>query len=290
MLGAEKILTYSKPEGRFACRLTVGTSYNDPPVKVKEILRTILNRDPHVCSEPPPVVRTVEYADFSINYNLKFWIRDYGQIQSICDSIMTQVWYAFKFYGIQIPFPIRTVHHFNRENVQESEVAIEDEVSTKRAFVEGLDYFNRHLRFRDLDYLARNSFQRRYAPGEHILHRGEVGDALYVVTAGTCEVHLPDGQKPVLKTGQYFGEMGLLGAYRRTADVLAGGEGVSVIRVDKHCMDVLFRTYPNLLQEFRHVRDVRKKELPQTEKEEDQTGTHPLQRIARTVGRFLWPW
>lgn len=290
MLGAEKILAYGKPKGLFAWRLTVGTSYNDPPVKVKEVLRTILMRESEVAKVPPPVVRTIAYDDFSINYEMKFWIRDYGRVQQICDSIMTQVWYAFKFYGIQIPFPIRTLHHFGEATIQETESALEEDTAFKLNFLGSLDFLSRHLKYRDMDFLARNVFRRRYAPGEHIVHKGEVGDALYIVVDGFCDALLPDGQVRCLESGHYFGEMGLLGATRRTADVVAGPDGATVLRVDKHCMDVLFRAHPEMLQEFRHVRDVRTDELPVVKPDARDEAVGPLRRIGRYAARFLWPW
>lgn len=290
LLGGEKILCFNKPDPLFARTLRVGTSYNDPPVKVKEILRDILIREPGVAKEPPPKVRTIEYGDFAITYEMKFWISDYRRHQEINDAIMTQIWYAFKFYDIQIPFPIRTVHLKERDQLFEEESKIQEQVETKYRFLECLSFFQRHLTSRDLDLLARNSFRRQYAAGEHILQRGEIGDAIYFVMEGSCEVVLPDGQRRELHPGQYFGEMGLLGARARTANVLAGRDGAVVLRVDKHCMDVLFGRYPDLLEEFKQIRDARKQELPTEEKPVVAPAPHPILRVARFMADLLTPW
>jgi len=290
LLGGEKILCFNKPDPLFARTLRVGTSYNDPPVKVKEVLRTILVRDPDVAKSPPPRVRTIEYGDFAIMYEMKFWISDYERHMEISDSIMTQVWYAFKFYDIQIPFPIRTVHLKERDQLLKEESEISNQVETRRRFLAGLNFLARHLTPRDMELLAQNSFHRQYTAGEHIVQRGEIGDALYLVMEGSCEVLLPNGQKRSLRPGQYFGEMGLLGARTRTADVVAGGDGALVLRVDKYCMEVLFRRYPDLLEEFEQIRDARKQELPAEEEPAIAPAPHPLLRAARCVSDFLRPW
>mgnify|MGYP000044184149 CR=1 FL=1 len=290
LLGGEKILCFNKPDPLFARTLRVGTSYNDPPVKVKEILRDILIREPGVAKSPPPRVRTIEYGDFAITYEMKFWISDYRRHQEINDSIMTQVWYAFKFYDIQIPFPIRTVHLKEQDQLTKEEAKIQDELATKLSFLAGLDFFKRHMTLRDLDLLARNSFRRHYVSGEPIIQRGEIGDALYLVMEGTCEVVLPDGQRRQIRPGQYFGEIGLLGASARTADVVAGKEGSAVLRVDKYCMDVLFGRYPDLLGEFEQIRNARKQELPAEEEPAIAPAPHPLLRAARCIADFLRPW
>ncbi|MEW6440963.1 MAG: mechanosensitive ion channel family protein [bacterium] len=290
LLGAEKILCYNKPNPLFARQLRVGTSYNDPPVKVKEVLRTILMREPAVAKAPPPLVKTIEYGDFAIVYEMKYWIDDYGEHRRIADSIMTKIWYAFKFYGIEIPFPIRTVHMKERDQIEHEQEENDKEVEAKIACLQGLAPFRRHLRARDLDFLARNSFRKRYAAGEHVLLKGEIGDALYLVTEGSCLVLLPDGRKPRIGAGHYFGEMGLLGGRQRTADVVAGEEGAVVVRTDKHCMDVLFRTYPDLLQEFEQIRDARKQELPPEAPVQSGMRVHPFLKAIRYTADFLRPW
>ena len=54
LLGMEKIHNFDRPRQYHARLLTVGASYDDPPVRVKEILRTILIRQPLVLSSPAP--------------------------------------------------------------------------------------------------------------------------------------------------------------------------------------------------------------------------------------------
>ncbi len=289
LLGTEKILNFNRPDGPHARNLYVGTSYNDPPVKVKEILRTILIREPEVLNEPKPLVRTIEYGDFAINFEMKFWIRSYARRNFIEDKIMTQIWYAFKFYGVQIPFPIRTLHMKKMEHLDAENDSIVVEVQEKLAFLSDLPYFKTLVQ-KDIEYMALNSFRRNYDAGECVVHKNEIGDALYVVMAGWCEALLPDGRRPRIEAGQYFGEMGLLGASPRTVDVAAGEEGALVMRIDKHCMTVLFRTYPELLDHFREIRDARKKELPSDEREESMQKVGLVKKICSGVGDFFKPW
>jgi small-conductance mechanosensitive channel len=289
LLGSEKIKNYNRPMTPHARNLYVGTSYNDPPVKVKEILRTILLREPEILKNPMPLVRTIAYDDFSINFEMKFWIRDYGRRTFIEDKVMTHVWYSFKFYGVQIPFPIRTVHMKEMEDLEEEDGLIEDSVRSKMEFLMGLDYFGQ-LVLKDFDFLARNSFRKPYASGENVVSKGEIGDALYIVAEGSCEALLPDGRRPQFAPGKYFGEMGLFTVGPRTVDVVAGADGALVLRVDKHCMDILFRTYPDLRKEIRAIRDARKKDLLPEHKVEKEEKPKLLRRVGRAAVGFFKPW
>jgi hypothetical protein len=68
--------------------------------------------------------------------------------------------------------------------------------------------------------------RREFAPGEAVVRQGEAGDALYVVEAGHAHVMVTDqrGQTRLARTvqaGDHFGEIALLGAGTRTANVVA---------------------------------------------------------------------
>lgn len=45
-------------------------------------------------------------------YELRVWIDNYASLHGIESEVRKQIWYAFKRYGISIPFPQRDVHHY----------------------------------------------------------------------------------------------------------------------------------------------------------------------------------
>ncbi len=59
-------------------------------------------------------------------------------------------------------------------------------------------------------------------PGEKIIAVGGPPDAMYFIAAGEVTVHV-GGNQVVLKEGDFFGEMGLLDARPRNADVVSNG-------------------------------------------------------------------
>jgi CPA1 family monovalent cation:H+ antiporter len=76
---------------------------------------------------------------------------------------------------------------------------------------------------RDRDWLRRRLKPRLVAPGEMVVAKGERGFEMYFIASGALEVRVtPDPVK--LGTGDFFGELALLGpARRRNADVVALG-------------------------------------------------------------------
>ncbi len=52
----------------------------------------------------------VDFADFAVIYEIKFYMGNHARINEINDAVRTNVWYELKRQGITIPFPIRTLH------------------------------------------------------------------------------------------------------------------------------------------------------------------------------------
>ena len=77
-----------------------------------------------------------------------------------------------------------------------------------------------------LNALAGFTFTKTFEPGEAIVEEGHTGNGLYVVLTGRVEVIKSDGTDhaqvlATLGTGEPFGELALLGEWKRTATVRA---------------------------------------------------------------------
>jgi CPA1 family monovalent cation:H+ antiporter len=114
--------------------------------------------------------------------------------------------------------------------------------------------------FAALDARARRSVARllrpRLAiPDEVIVHQGERGDAMYFISSGAVEVRIQP--TPVqLGSGDFFGELALLVADRRTADVVALGYCQLLILAARD-LHRLFGTEPALRDQIQAVAQAR---------------------------------
>jgi small-conductance mechanosensitive channel len=86
--------------------IEIGFSYDDPPNRVKQVMLELLQSTPGVLADPPPAVRTVAYADFSITYRLIFSVARQEELGATRDQIMTRLWYAARRADLTIPYPI----------------------------------------------------------------------------------------------------------------------------------------------------------------------------------------
>lgn len=75
-----------------------------------------------------------------------------------------------------------------------------------------------------LKIIARLLQPRFVVPGEHIIRKGEQGDAMFFIAAGAVEVLNSDANARVVReAGEFFGEIAILYKTRRTAEVRSSG-------------------------------------------------------------------
>ncbi|MGJ8692032.1 MAG: mechanosensitive ion channel family protein [Thalassotalea sp.] len=93
--------------------LTFGVSYGDDLLRVKAILKEIVDADDRILKDPVPDIFIAEHAASSINILLRPWVKseDYWPVYF---GLVEKVKLAFDQEGITIPFPQRDVHIFQQ--------------------------------------------------------------------------------------------------------------------------------------------------------------------------------
>ncbi|WP_206018394.1 mechanosensitive ion channel family protein [Roseovarius nitratireducens] len=87
-----------------------GTAYGDDPHKVRKIATEAARGVNRVLDTPATVCHITGFGDSSVDYILRFWIRDPTQgLTNIRGNVYLALWDAFQEHGISIPFPQREV-------------------------------------------------------------------------------------------------------------------------------------------------------------------------------------
>ncbi len=94
---------------------------------------------------------------------------------------------------------------------------------------------------KDLTLLTKFSNAEVYNRGETIFREGDLGDRLYIVLEGSIRIskHIAGtGEEAlaILKKGDFFGEMALLGQHYRSADAKAQEQGTTVLAITKEAL------------------------------------------------------
>jgi small-conductance mechanosensitive channel/CRP-like cAMP-binding protein len=259
LIAKEKITNYSQPTLAHAEYPKVGFSYEDPPNKVKRVLMQVALNTRGILADPAPEVRVTSYADFSIEYTVRFMLEEYDRQPQILSEFMTQIWYAARRNGLTIPFPTQTVYE-TRMPLRAAPPRIADPASA----IQNVPVFV-PLGREELEELAREAILQDFGKGERIVHQGDPGETLYIITAGQAVVSLQDQQgveKEVarLSRGEFFGEMALLTGEPRTANVTAV-EDLTALVIHKETLSAMLARRPALAEEIAQIVEARRQGL-----------------------------
>jgi small-conductance mechanosensitive channel len=107
--------THSDMQRRLIIR--VGVAYGTDPEKVINILEKVVEKDQNIMVNPKPHALFTEFADSSLNFELRCWTDNFDEWMFTISDVRIRVNQALKEAGITIPFPQRDVHLFNAESV-----------------------------------------------------------------------------------------------------------------------------------------------------------------------------
>jgi small-conductance mechanosensitive channel len=106
-----RVINWSIGDPKVRFRVPVGVSYSSDPHLVEKLLLEVAGANPHVLKVPAPTVRFVEFADSSLNFELRAWSVDMvNRPGALHSELNFAIWDTFKQHGIEIPFPQRDLH------------------------------------------------------------------------------------------------------------------------------------------------------------------------------------
>ncbi len=104
----QQVVNWSYSSELVRLEITFGVSYDSDPHEVRRIACEAAAKPERVASTPPPVCHLAAFGDSSLDFKLRFWIKDpQGGTVNITSEVLLSVWDAFKEHGISIPFPHR---------------------------------------------------------------------------------------------------------------------------------------------------------------------------------------
>lgn len=244
---AKDFMVLDRPTRALRQLVPFGVAYEAPPAVVKDVALGVLRSDPDVMLDPMPWVELTSFGDSSINYTMRFWIPDYRVQDEALDRVKTRLWYALRDAGIDIPFPIRTVRMTSMDDERARAQATEDAAGRAAQALAGCDLFDeRAITSAERREIARDAVELVFGAGDLIVRRGDRSDTMFVVATGTCTVRLPDGGQVQIPAGGHFGEIALMRQELRTADVVAGPGGVTVLRLPRPSVAPVLLRRPDL--------------------------------------------
>ena len=105
-----QVVNWSHSDDFVRLDIYFGTAYGDDPHKVRALAIEAAKGVDRVLSHKAPVCHIVGFGDSSVDYILRFWIRDpTGGLTNIRGNVYLALWDKFQENDISIPFPQREV-------------------------------------------------------------------------------------------------------------------------------------------------------------------------------------
>src|SRR5256885_7138415 len=249
------IVNLHYPTEVHAMRIRVGVEYKNRPNRVKDALFRAASSADGVLAEPKVRVFLVDFADFAVIYEIKFYMGNHSRINEINDAVRTNVWYELKRQGITIPFPIRTLH-VERKKAR----PVQEDQAEAMSILRGERLFE-CLSEDQLNQMVNQARLRLFGRGEPVIEEGAAGDSMFVMLRGAANVFVSKNgskiQVATLGAGDCFGEMSVLTGEPRSATVRADGD-CYVMEIGKPVMAEVLRDAPDCLVQLSELLAQRK--------------------------------
>src|SRR6266496_6742562 len=268
-----QIVNLHYPTELHAMRIRVGVEYKNPPNLVKEVLARAAQSAKNVVPDPPVRVFLVDFADYAVIYEIKFYMGNHSRINETNDAVRTNVWYELKRRGITIPFPIRTLH-VERKAAR----PVQEDHAEALSILRGEPLFG-CLSDEQLNHLVKQARLNVFGRGEPVIEEGSPGDSMFVLLRGAANVFVSKNgstvQVATLGAGDCFGEMSLLTGEPRSATVRADGD-CYVMEIGKPVMAEVLSGAPGCMEQLSQLLAQRKMETDGILKEARSTDYHAL--------------
>jgi CRP-like cAMP-binding protein len=248
-LARQAVINYSRPDPLHRDSFLFEAAYEMPPNLVKQAVLMVLRADPDVLASPEPEVYTAQYKSNSIEYEVRYWLNNYGALTALRDRIMTNTWYGLRRAHITIatsPTDFYLHAALPRPPFEHADIG---------AALAGVPLLA-PLAADELAALAAAARRQPFAAGEAIVREGEPGDTMYLIERGTVEISIGSGASARtlagMSPGDYFGEMSLLAGDRRSATVTAVSD-VVVLQIGRAAFEKILAADPALLEPITQI-------------------------------------
>jgi small-conductance mechanosensitive channel len=246
VLASAEFENYLRPNIYHMERVGFDISFDDPPTKVKKLFLNAANATDGILETPAPIAALISYDEFSIHYEVRYFIEDYARQPIIRDDFSSRIWYANRREGVTFPTRAHEIYRFDGNEMIEKPPTIQDTA-------ERLNKLNvLDLNPEDLLELAEHSQIEFYGHDECMAWCGETSKSFYIILDGTALEKMPDNNGTMqtirtLKRGDFFGVAGMIRKEPHDTNIIAKGD-IEVISIELSTMRKILQLNPQVAQ------------------------------------------
>lgn len=108
-LANARVKNFTVPDLSIRVNVEFGVEYGSDSEKVRQVVLEAVQKIEGVLEDPAPVVQFLKMSDFSLDYVVRVWVKDYSGAFDMKLKVTDVVYNALNKAGIGIPFPTRTI-------------------------------------------------------------------------------------------------------------------------------------------------------------------------------------
>lgn len=259
VIGQGTIKNFSRPTSIHIMKTEIGFAHQNPPNKVKEALLKTCYSTPGILHEPEPEVKTNEYTESKVVYEVEFAIGNFKDHEDIMDDFMSRIWYTSRRYNLVMPMSQMMVHHahemadLKKDKLDQLETSLQ-----KLPQILPIEKSN-------VNELIDGSEIQYFGKGEIVIQKGDPTGALYVILEGKATLEITTENKETvvigkLNQGDFFGEITVFTGKFSTFSVKAQ-EDLKVITVSQNEVLEMVELNPRLAEHLDEMMDARRSKI-----------------------------
>ncbi|MDG2320773.1 MAG: mechanosensitive ion channel [Rhodospirillaceae bacterium] len=105
-----QVINWSHSDNDVRMEVSFGVTYDCDPHEVRKLAVEAAAKPERIVDNRPPICHLVEFGDSSLNFVLRFWIRDPAKgVTNVKGEVLLALWDGLKTAGIEIPYPQRVI-------------------------------------------------------------------------------------------------------------------------------------------------------------------------------------
>ena len=264
VIGQGTIKNFSRPTSIHIMKTEIGFSHQNPPNKVKEALLKTCYATPGILHTPEPEVKTNEFQESKVVYEVEFAIDDFKDHEEIMDDFMSRVWYTSRRHNLVMPMSQMMVHNAHQMIDKDQHKLNQLERSLKK-LPQMLP-----IEKSNVNELMDGSEIQFFGKGEKVIRQGDLTGALYVIMDGKAilEITTENNETLVigkLEQGDFFGEITVFTEKFSSFSVTAQ-EDLKVITVSQNEVLEMVELNPKLAEHLDEMMDARRSKIEELRK------------------------
>jgi small-conductance mechanosensitive channel len=246
VLASSEFENYLRPNIYHMERVGFDISFDDPPTKVKNLLVKAAKATDGILDHPPPIAALISYDEFSVHYEVRYFIDNYDKQPVIRDAFSSRIWYANRREGITFPTRAHEIYRFDGAEMAEH-IPTTEETADRLKQLGVLD-----LSTKDLCELAKHSQIEFYGNNECMAWKGEISKRFFIILDGEAIERSPDDEGNMktcrtLTRGDFFGVAAMIRREPHNTNIIAKGD-IEVISIELNTMRRILQLNPKVAQ------------------------------------------